>query len=54
MYECACAFILKALENGCGARLQAVADNFVDIVWGSSRPPMPNSELLILGQEFCG
>lgn len=48
-----CSF-MKALENGCGSKLQAVADNLVDKVWGSSRPPTPNSELLILGKEFCG
>lgn len=34
--------------------LKSVEDNLVDKVWGSSRPPLPRSALLILEQEYSG
>ncbi|KAI0526346.1 aminopeptidase-like protein [Xylaria bambusicola] len=43
----------KIQKNG-GKELEAVAENLVDLVWGSERPSRPIEPVIILDQKFAG
>ncbi|OTB08479.1 hypothetical protein M426DRAFT_317103 [Hypoxylon sp. CI-4A] len=43
----------KIKKSG-GKELAAVEDNLVDIVWGDSRPPLPNEPIIVLDEKFAG
>ncbi|KAI2642788.1 aminopeptidase-like protein [Xylaria nigripes] len=43
----------KIQANG-GKELEAVAENLIDLVWGSERPARPNEPVSILDMKFAG
>ncbi|KAF2965765.1 hypothetical protein GQX73_g7791 [Xylaria multiplex] len=44
----------EKIEKNGGKVLVAVAENLVDLVWGSDKPPRPNEPVIILDKEFAG
>lgn len=54
LYDAVGVCFFKALQNGQGAVLHSVDENLVDIVWSKLRPPLPNSDLRILIEEYSG
>ncbi|KAI1812853.1 aminopeptidase-like protein [Poronia punctata] len=43
----------KIKKNG-GKDLEPVAENLVDLVWGSERPPRPNEPVIVLDEKYAG
>ncbi|KAI0542396.1 peptidase M24, structural domain-containing protein [Xylaria digitata] len=44
----------EKIERNGGKELVAVAENLVDLVWGSDKPPRPNEPVIILDKEIAG
>ncbi|TGJ87387.1 hypothetical protein E0Z10_g1380 [Xylaria hypoxylon] len=42
------------IQKSGGKELVAVAENLVDLVWGSDKPSLPNEPVIILHKEFAG
>ncbi|KAJ8121722.1 hypothetical protein ONZ43_g1901 [Nemania bipapillata] len=44
----------EKIQKSGGKELEAVAENLVDIVWGSDKPSRPNEPVIILDEKFSG
>ncbi|KAI0413706.1 peptidase M24, structural domain-containing protein [Xylaria grammica] len=42
------------IQKSGGKELVAIAENLIDLVWGSDRPSRPNEPVVVLHQEFAG
>lgn len=44
----------ESIKKNGGAGLTAVAENLVDLVWGSDRPPRPSRDVVFLPEKYSG
>lgn len=44
----------EKIQKSGGKELEAVAENLVDIVWGSDKPSRPNEPVIILDEKYSG
>ena len=44
----------EKIQKSGGKELEAIAENLVDLVWGSDRPSRPSEPVIILDQKFAG
>ncbi|KAK5631877.1 hypothetical protein RRF57_007591 [Xylaria bambusicola] len=44
----------EKIQKSGGKELEAVAENLVDLVWGSDRPSRPSEPVIVLDQKFAG
>lgn len=46
--------LAKSIKDKSGGQLVGVAENLIDIVWGSDRPPRSTEEVIVLEEKYAG